>query len=53
VFVVSKDNTSILDNDDWFLVELIEELEEINLNNKLAKLNASSMVGKDGLRILF
>ena len=41
------------DNGDWLIVELIEVLEEINIENKLAKLNESSMVGKDGLRILF
>ena len=41
----------ILENDDSNLVRLIEELLKININGKLAKLNATSITDNNGGRI--
>jgi hypothetical protein len=50
---VDEDITSASNDGDWLLVELVEELEKIDADTKLAKLNEISMIGKDGLRIFF
>lgn len=40
-------------DENWLLVGLVEALEKIDLSNKLTELNKGSMLGSDGLRILF
>ncbi len=50
---MNEDVTPAPNNEDWLIVELIEALEEIDIDSKLATLNESSMLGKDGLRIFY